>query len=71
MPRPKRLDGQERLQMRISRELANYLDALAKKGVHGNTRPEVVRHLVGEAIVNLEDKGFFDKPPREPRRRKP
>ncbi len=55
--------------MSISIELAKYLDVLVEKGLHGNTRQEVLRHLAGEMIAILEDRGFFDKPPREPLRK--
>lgn len=54
-----RLDRQERRQIRISTEPANHLHVLAEEGVHKG------------GLVNLEDKGFFEKSPRDHRHNEP
>ena len=61
-------NGSSRLHLRPSAEVEAYLDALARIGVHGKTRSEVAKTLVGNAIVELINSGFISQRPGAPSR---
>jgi len=50
--------GSRRLDVRLSHETSDYLEGLAKLGVHGTTAAEVVRHFIRlgiEAVARDEE----------------
>ena len=48
-----------RIYIRPSQEIVQYLDELAALGIHGKTRTEVAKTLVGNEIERLIEKGFL------------
>jgi len=52
-------NGTARVDIRPSEEIAAYLDQLATMGIHGKTRSEVARTLVGYEIERLIREGIL------------
>lgn len=52
-------NGTARIDIRPSEEVAAYLDQLAAIGIHGKTRSEVARTLVGYEIERLIREGIL------------
>jgi len=51
-------NGSVRVDIRISEEVAAYLDQLTLIGIHGKTRSEVARTLIGYEIERLIREGI-------------
>ena len=69
MARTPNANDSSRLYLRPSSEVEAYLEELARIGIHGKTKSEVAKTLVGNAVVELINSGFLEK--RRARRRKP
>ena len=59
MPRDPNENGTVRIDIRPSQEIGAYLDQLAGIGIHGKTRSEVARTLVGYEIERLVRDGIL------------
>jgi hypothetical protein len=59
MARPPNESESIRVEFRCSREVAGYLDTLARHGVHGKNRSEVAKTLVGWEIERLIREAFL------------
>jgi hypothetical protein len=53
MARPSHVDESVRIEIRVSKQTAGYLDDLIKVGIHGQNRSEVAKTLVGREIERL------------------
>lgn len=69
MARTPNANESSRLYLRPSSEVEAYLEELARIGIHGKTKSEVAKTLVGNSVVELINAGFLDK--RRAGRRKP
>jgi hypothetical protein len=57
-------NGRTRFTVRVSEKLADYIEAVAKLGVHGSTPAEVARKLIENEIERLIREGLIKiKPP--------
>jgi hypothetical protein len=65
---PNEVDG-ARIYVSTSAEEAGYLDDLAKLGIHGKTKAEVAKTLVGNEIERLIREGLIRARRSSPRRR--
>ena len=59
VPRDPNENGTARVDIRPSEEIAAYLDQLVAIGIHGKTRSEVARILVGYEIERLLREGIL------------
>jgi hypothetical protein len=59
MPRRRNENDTSRISIRPSTEVAAYLDQLAEVGIHGKTRSEVARTLVGNEVERLVREGIL------------
>lgn len=52
-------DKGTRVNIRATKEVVEYLDDLARIGIHGKTRTEVAKILISNAVERLIKEGFL------------